>query len=106
MDHVINYLQIYDEKTNKTFQRGIITPEVSDAGCYLYMTDSTDESCFFSILPTQMSLWLDVLITRKNISKEVFELDSTDCIALRFAFLKSHDINEDIKFYEIYKWNH
>jgi hypothetical protein len=36
MDHVINYLQIYDEKTNKTFQRGIITPEVSDAGCSQY----------------------------------------------------------------------
>ena len=105
MENAVNYLQLYDEHANKTFQRGIISPEISESDSYLYMTDSTDKSCFFSILPTQMALWLDKVITRRTVNKCPFELDSTDYIAIRFAFLKSHDINEDVKFYEIYKWN-
>lgn len=104
MDKSIKYLQIYDPITNKTFQRGQIIPELSDNDCYVYMTDSTSESCVFSILPTQLSLWIGEKLTRKTITKDSSFLDSTDLSAIRFAFLKTCGITVAENFYEIYKW--
>jgi hypothetical protein len=51
-----------------------------------------------------MSLWVGKQLTRKTINKDPFVLESTDYLAIRFAFLKSCGINDEIKFYEIYKW--